>query len=171
MRLAHVGDEAPIGARHLAELGDLPEPAHAHFHDDRLGVVGSEQRVGHAELVVLIGLGGHHAHARRQNVAHEVLGRRLARRAGEGDDEPFLHEAPFLGDARQRARAIVHEQYGRARVVGGANGSFARVVRREHGSRPVGDGGRHEVVAVNALPFERHVQAPRRNGAGIPRHA
>ena len=95
-------DDPHVRPRDLAELGDLPEAAHAHLDDRDLGVrLELAERQRKADLVVLASLGRHGARVRPAKRGEDVLGRGLRGRARDGDD---LRTAPRADLARDRRR-------------------------------------------------------------------
>ena len=105
-------DERDHGRRDAAELGDLPEAAHAHLGDEHVGLwLEAEHRQRQADLVVEAAGGVHGGRDGAAERAERVLRRGLARRAHHGDDpgaRPRAHErwrAPREPRAGRRARA------------------------------------------------------------------
>ena len=87
MHRADVGDDADVGPGDRAELRDLAEAAHGQLDDADLGV-GLEPAEGEreADLVVEARLRGDGRSGRGAERRKDVLGRGLARRAGDADD-------------------------------------------------------------------------------------
>ena len=131
-----------------------------------------EQRQRHAGLVVeradrRVGRAG--AGQRR---AGQLLGRGLARRAGDRDQaRQRIVPAPALamraGDRRQRDARIVDLDHR-----GGAErtGVGATTARDHHGGGARGDGGPAERVAIEALAGDRDVQIAGRRDAAVDDH-
>ena len=80
-------DHPDVGARDLAQLCDLAEPAHRDLQHDQLGVrLDAAERERHADLVVEAPLGGDRAPLGRCDRCEDVLRRRLPHRPGDRDD-------------------------------------------------------------------------------------
>ena len=91
------GDHGHVGPRDLGQVGDLADAAHGQLGDHHLGVrLDPRQRQRHADLVVLVLAAGHDRTMRLEQAAQDVLGRRLAGRAGDPDHP----RAPSAGAPR-----------------------------------------------------------------------
>ena len=77
-------DHADVGRGDVGQVGDLAGAAHPELADDRLGAaLDPAQRERDADLVVVVRGARDRPHARAQKRGEDVLGRRLARRAGD----------------------------------------------------------------------------------------
>ena len=158
-----------MGAHERAQLRDLARAAHAHLHHHglRLRICG-QKRLGHAQLVVLVALRGDDGVRRGQHVAHEVLRRGLARRAGDADHTALEVPAPLARQVRDGVRRVGDLDDGRAQLAREREhfGGERLHDERAHGTRAQGRG--HEVVAVDALARQRHVRVARLHLARVP---
>jgi hypothetical protein len=139
-------DHPNVGPRHLAELGDLAEPAHSHLDDGDLGLgLEPAERERKADLVVLAALGDHGGSMRRAERAENVLRGGLRRRAGDGHDPRRASLADGASEGGERAEGVFGEE-SRSR-------SLAEGVVRELGSLADGD---EEVAVLHQARVDRH---------------
>ena len=99
---------ADVGGRQRRQCRHLPDRVRTHL-DDREAMLGSqaEQHQRHTDEVVQIALRLVHRAGRDEpeQRADRAACRRLARRAGDGDDSPRKAPAVRRGDGAERAQA------------------------------------------------------------------
>ena len=149
--------------RHPREVLDVADAPGPHLDDEVPGVGGDPtHRERHSDLGVVGPDRGDRGPGRGEHGAEQVLGARLARRAGDADDLQVgtaPHDLPgqggegVLGVVDDHARDAVHRPRG------------------EHGDGSPGHGIRHEVVAVGLLADPGAVQpaGPGRTRVGADR--
>ena len=90
MGLAHVGNQAVSRLAHPGEGRNVVGMVRTHFHDGDFRVrANAEDRQGYADIVVQVPLRGRDPEMRGQDFTDELLGGRLAVRAGQADDRDF----------------------------------------------------------------------------------
>ena len=151
MRLADVGQDADARPGGVDECVEIAERARAHL-DDRhpvVAVVEREQKLAHADLVVLVLRRRDRGDAAPPQELHEkCLGRRLAGRAADRHDAPARALAREPRQHQIGARRIFDDQRGRVARDRGRVGNDAR-------GRAFGERARDEPVTVEALAAQR----------------
>ena len=108
---ADVRDQRHVGPRERREPRDLAEAAHAHLGDADLGVrLEPAERERHAELVVVVRLGGDRPRVRQAERGEDVLRRRLAGGAGDPDDAGPRAVADRARDRGERGVRVVGDE-------------------------------------------------------------
>ncbi len=110
VRHGHARHDADIGSAHVGQAGDVTRPTRSHLEDDPLDVVRRiEEGQREPELVVEGALAGCHHEGRREAIPEQVLGRRLADRAGDAD-HPALHAlAHEQAKTKERHGGVPHD--------------------------------------------------------------
>ena len=155
---ADVEHDADPWGRHPGEVGDVADAAGPHLDHEEAGVGGDPaDRQRHADLGVVRPDRGHRGPGGGQHGAEEVLGARLARRAGDADHGQARHAPHDL--AGQRGEGLLG--------VGDHDARHALDRARDQGrdSTPL-DGAGHEVVPVGVLATAGDEQPAR---AGLAR--
>ncbi len=168
MRAAGVGDERGAGQRQPGEHRDLARVAGPQL-DRRGAMLGCQAQQGerHAPVVVEIALGLEHRARGRQHRGDQVLGRGLARAAGDRDQQPVPLLAVAPPQPHQRGGDVVdHDQ--RAGLA--ARGRRVAVVAQRRG-RAALEGLLEKGVAVGVAARQRHEQVPGGERAGVDRDA
>ena len=104
-----------VGPRDRTELGDLPEPAHAHLGDEDLGLgLEPADRQRQADLVVLALRRPDRRHDGAAERTEDVLRRGLARGADDGDDARVALRADERRERCERCFLIARHERGGA---------------------------------------------------------
>ena len=115
-----VGDHGDIGRGDPDELPDLARRAHPHLQDGDLVVrLEPQQGQGQAETVVEVPLGLEHAITGGDEGRGEILGRCLARAAGDPDDFPRPGREDAARQGLEGQRHVGDPEQGEARSGGG----------------------------------------------------
>ena len=128
---ADVGDEAVVGLGNRGQQGDFAAGARPHLHHAELRRgIHRQQRQRHADVVVQVALRGAEHEALGEHAADELLGRRLAVAARDGQNRDAQRASVFAGQRLERRQHVVDEDAplaGRRRVVDyGPHGPFAQ---------------------------------------------
>ena len=152
------------GPRDLGQVGDLAVPAHRHLqHPGRLVAGRGQDRERQADVGVEAAGGAADGAQRAQRRGAQLLGRGLAVRSGDADDQA----------AELAARGARHVAHRPPRIVGGddrdavASGGHAARARHDDAGRARGGGLRREVETVDALAREREEQLAGRDRAAV----
>ena len=147
---ADVRQHADLGLRDRAEVGELADLARAELaHAERVPGLEPEEREGHAEAVVVVGMGREGRHVGAAERGEDVLRGRLAIRAGHPDHLPTPRPTHVAREHTERGEGIVDLDHGDV-----ARGR-SRAVATEHGGRARGDRLGEERVPVDARSLER----------------
>ena len=113
--LAHDGK---IGVGRLGQALNLMKMVHAHLEHQDLGIGRSgKHRERHADQVVEIALRGPDAITLGEHGGEHVLGRRLANRTGNADDQAAKLQAIYVRQAQQELNGVVGQQDGASLVL------------------------------------------------------
>ena len=160
---ADVGDEPVVGLGNRGQQGDFAAGARPHLHHAELRRgIHRQQRQRHADVVVQIALRGAEHEALGEHAGDELLGRRLAVAACDGQDWNGQCAAVFAGQRLERREHVVDED---APLAG-----CRRVVDNgPHGPLFEGLGGKAVAVERSALQGEeeRVGQYPPRVGRDV----
>ena len=84
---AYIGDKTAVRLRNLAQLGNLPQATHAHFHHCNIRIrLNGKQGFGQANFIIKITLGFHNLIFGTQASGQQILGRSLAIGACNGEN-------------------------------------------------------------------------------------
>ena len=161
MTLPDRGDHTDVGSGDAGQSADLTRLVRPELqHDDFRVLRDVQQREGHADPVVPVALGGMDPSAPCQRGSRHLLRRRLAGRSGDGDHRHVEGLPAVRGEGAQRLEGVTD------RVHGEPVGAFRRAGDDRPRSPPRGRIG-HEVVTIEAIAQERHVQVTRTDRAGV----
>ena len=154
----HGQHDADLGAGDLGQPGDLALGVHAHLqHGHLVRGLEPQQRHRQAGLGVEVALVAQHAERPRQDVGHDLLGHRLAGRAGDADHPHRRTAAPPGRQLLQRLQAVRDLHDGRLRRRSTSTGRSTRAT-----AAPLRSASADEAVAVDALTPQGHEAATRR---------
>ena len=127
--LAHVGDQSAGGLGSLGERLDVARVARTHLHHGNL-MLGSQtqQRLGHAHVVVVVALGGHHAKLLRQHGTHKLLGSGLAIGASDAHHGDGKLATMLARQVFERLQRVRDEDHALALQRTGGKGAVDRLV-------------------------------------------
>ena len=167
--LAAIGYQGKVGLDEFAKRLQLTRPTHAHLDDDHLGVsVGLQKGLGHAELVVLVGMRGRGGESGRQDVANKVFRGGLAHRTGKGNNGPRQMLAPMRGQIGDCLVGVGHlvqvGVFGRSQLVHARIKIGACQHHCGAGLKCLGD----EIVPVYAVTGQGNVHITRGSLTRIP---
>ena len=139
-----VGQQPVVGLGDRGQQGDLAAGARPHLHDAELRVgIHRQQRQRHADVIVQVALRGMDREALGQHAAYELLGRRLAVAARDGEDRDAQCAAVFARQLLQGAQRVGHEVHARVRGGRGVvhDGVCCPLVERLGGEAVAVEGG------------------------------
>ena len=155
---------------------------HAHLEHQDLGIGGSAQhRERHADQVVVIALGRPDAVALGEHRGKYVLGRCLADRTGNANDQTAKLQAIRMRQEQQKLLGIIRQQDGAALVLCQRNQLRVGLVRHHDGAGTRLDSTGSKVIAIDfftregdkdrpLLDLTRVDNAPAANTIGSFRH-
>ena len=107
MRCTNVGHHTPIGCGNARQRGNLARVVHAHLHYRNLVLrLQAQQFKRQAECIVQIPLGFVNVELRAQSRSHGLFGRRLARRARDGNHAQAPPAAYMRGQRLQSDQRV-----------------------------------------------------------------
>ncbi len=175
VRLAHVEDQGDVRWRDRAGGAQVADVAGPHLQDQEVGAgPGAQHGERQAELVVEGPERRHGGAAGGQHLGEQVLGARLALRAGEGDDAQRACRVASAGGPASgppgRAARPGRAGPGPRATTGSAttHAGAAGVAGRQDGGRAGRDGGGGVVVPVDPLARRRPRRARRARRSGCP---
>ena len=165
VRLADIRHDADRRRRNRRHGLNLVQAAHADLDDSsRVLLAQAQERQRQADLIVVVGLRLEDRAARREHRSREILRRRLAVRARDGDDRQREAHAPGVRElliGRERVRRDEHRRLEAGQLL-------LRAARADHdAARTLLDRIAHEILAVEALALEGEEQDSRRDLARI----
>ena len=158
----HGEDHSHLWAGDLGEAGDLPLGVHAHLeHRHLVPRLEVEERHRQAGLAVEVALVAQDAQGSGQDVGHDLLGDRLAGRAGDADHPHARPAPPPGGDLLEREERVwhLHDRHS-------LPGSVDRTVDQRD-RRAASDRLRHEAMTVGSLAPQRDEAAAGDDVAGV----
>ena len=137
VRGMHRQHHAHLGARDLGQAGDLALGVHAHLeHRHLVRRLEAQQGHGQAGLGVQVALVAQHRARARQHVGHDLLGDRLAGRAGDPGHAHRRTAAPPGGELLQRGERVGTWTSASSCPAGASTGRSTRATRRAVARRP-----------------------------------
>ena len=116
---ADLGHDGKIGIGRLGQALNLVEMVHTHLEHQDLSISRSrEHREWHADQIVEIAFGSPDAIALGKHRGEHILGRGLADRAGNTNDQTAKLRAIGMCQAQQKFLGIIRQQDGAAFVLG-----------------------------------------------------
>ena len=146
-----IGQQGRLGAGDVGQVADLARVIGPKLQDQPVLVPGAEQGQGHPDVVVEVALGRHDAPDLAQDGGDHLLAGGLAVAAGDGQDPAWDAPTPGSGQAPEAEAGVVHHPLGQIQVQGALH---------QGRDSPIGSGLGDEGVCVEALPAQRHEQAP-----------
>ena len=109
---SHVSDQATGGLGSLGKGLDVARVACPHLDNGNLVVgIQAEQGLGHADVIIVVALGGHDMVTLSQNLAHEFLGRRFAVGASDTHDRDVETAAMLTRHVLERLQCVGHKHH------------------------------------------------------------
>ena len=165
VRLADIRHDADRRRCNRSHCLDLVQAAHADLNDgSRVLLAKPQERQRQADLIVVVGLRLEDRAARREHCSREVLRRRLAVRARDGDDRQREAHAPGVRELLVGRQRVFGNQHRRLE----AGQLLLRAARADHDAVcALLDRIAHKILAVEALALEGEEQDSRRDLARI----